>query len=205
LGPTPDRRCVPAQVLGHLFDRQHGAIGDVAGQTQRIATRHLLADRRPDAIGTDQRIALVYVAGRGLRTHATRRVLIGDDTFLVDQRDVGRGAAGIEKRRVQIGAVDHRVGIAHEFAKLLADRRPQDLLAGQAVHHDEVVDIDRALAAGLADPQIIHRVKAVRPDLDAGADLAEGIGLFEHGDLGTGARKAHRRGQAADATAGDDH
>ena len=43
----------------------------------------------------------------------------------------------------------------------------------------------------------------IRTELDAGADLAERIGLLEHLHGVALARQHQRRGQAADAAAGD--
>ena len=74
---------------------------------------------------------------------------------------------------MQIGAMDDGVGIAEALAERLVDRDMRDLVAGHAVHHDETVDVDRLGAAGIADAEIVHGVKGVGADLDAGADLAE--------------------------------
>jgi hypothetical protein len=48
-------------------------------------------------------------------------------------------------------------------------------------------------------------MKTVRPDLDAGTDLTEGVSLFQHGDARAPAREAHGGRQAADAATGHDH
>ena len=56
-----------------------------------------------------------------------------------------------------------------------------------------------------ADAERVERVPGVRRDLDAGADLAELRRLLQHHRAETLARQRQRRGEAADAAAGDDH
>ena len=48
-----------------------------------------------------------------------------------------------------------------------------DLLGRERIHQAELIDIDGHAARGLADAEIVEGVKSVRPELDAGADLAE--------------------------------
>ena len=54
LGPGPQRRRVPAQVLGHLLGRDDRAVGGVAGHARRAVADELRADARPQAVGADQ-------------------------------------------------------------------------------------------------------------------------------------------------------
>ncbi len=84
---------------------------------------------------------------------------------------------------MQIGTVNDRVGIAKAPAERFVDGNFSDLRAGHAIHHDQAVDVDRLGAPGVADTEVIHRMKGVWSDLDAGADFAEPIGLFEHCDV----------------------
>ena len=67
----------------------------------------------------------------------------------------------------------------------------------------EGVDIDRAGAAGVADAEIVHGVEGVGPDLNAGADFAELIRLFEHGDAAALVGEPQGRREPANAAAGD--
>ena len=177
----------------------------MAGQAQRIAAGQLLADFRADAVAADQRRRASNVeAVLGPDLHAVGGVLVADDALPVDERDVAVRAAGVEQHAVQIGAMDHRIGIAEAPAERLVDRDMRDLLAGHAVHHDQAIDIDRLGAAGVADAEIVHGVKSVGADLDAGADLAELVGLLQHRDVAALVGEAERGRQTADPAAGDD-
>ncbi len=131
-------------------------------------------------------------------------MLIADNALPVDQGDACVGAAGIEQHAVQVGTMDDGIGIAEALAECLADGDMRDLGAGHAVHHDEAVDVDRLGTAGIADPEIVHGVKGVGADLDAGADLAEPIGLLQHRDVAALVGEAECSRQTADTAAGDD-
>lgn len=58
-------------------------------------------------------------------------MLIADHALLVDERDVAVGLAGIEQHTVQIGAMDHGVGIAETPAERFVDRDFRDLCASR--------------------------------------------------------------------------
>src|SRR5205085_10939992 len=68
-----------------------------------------------------------------------------------------------------------------------------------------LVGIDRPAARLLSDAQRIERGKRVRPELDAGADLAKLRRLFQHLDRKALAHQGQRGCQAADAAAGDQY
>jgi hypothetical protein len=53
--PGPKRRGVPAQIFGHLICWNNGAIGCVAGDARAAVSDKLLADVRPQAVGTDEK------------------------------------------------------------------------------------------------------------------------------------------------------
>ena len=205
LRPGPERGGVPAQILGHLLDRQHRAIGDVTGQSDRIAARELFADFRADAVAADNGVGFKHRAGLGADLRPVGGVLVADNTLLVDERDAVVCPTGIEQHAVQIGTVDDRVGIAEAPAERFVDRNFSDLRAGHAIHHDQAVDVDRLGAPGIADTEVIHRMKSIWPDLDAGADFTELVGLFEHRDVAALVGKSQRRREPANAAAGDNH
>ena len=83
------------------------------------------------------------------------------------------GPAAVQQYAVQIGPMDHRIGIAEAFAEILAQGDVGDLLATHRIHEAEHVDIDRLRPRGVADTQIVEGVEGVGAKLDAGADLAE--------------------------------
>ena len=202
LRPGPQRGGIPAQILRHLLERQHGAIGDMAGQADRVgraAAGHLLAHFGAHAVGGDHGIGLVDLARLGAHQRAVGGVLVGDHALAVDERDGGMDAASLEEGVVQVGAMDDGVRITEILAEGRVDRPAEDFFATQSVHHDQRVDIDRARTAGIADAEIVHGVERVRADLDTGADLAEAVGLLEHGDGATLVGKAECGGEPADA------
>ncbi len=110
---------------------------------------------------------------------------------LLDARHAGRGAefdsAGLlrafEQGGVHVGAMDHRIRVSEARAKRVLDRDRRHLFLVERVHHDEIVDVHGTAACALADAERVERGKGVGPELDAGADLADLRGLFEHRDL----------------------
>ena len=105
---------------------------------------------------------------------------------------------------MQVGAMDHGIGIAEILTERFVERTAKHLFSGHAVHHDQVIDIDRLGAAGIADAEIVHGVEGVRPDLNAGADFAELLGLFEHGSAAALIGETQGGRQPANSAAGDD-
>src|SRR5688500_6589892 len=99
----------------------------------------------------------------------------------------------------------YRVGIAEAPREALVERDVDDLLAAHAVEHEEMLDEHRFLFNQRTHAEGVERVPGVRRDLDAGADLAELRRLLEHHRAEPLARERQRRGQAADAAAGDDY
>ena len=81
----------------------------------------------------------------------------------------------------------------------LADQRFVD-----GIHHHHAIGVDGAAARALADAERIEGGEGVRRELDAGADLADLGRLLEDGDAKAALRERQRRGEAADAGAGDD-
>ena len=105
---------------------------------------------------------------------------------------------------MQVGAMNDGVGIAEELAERFVERAAEDPLAGNPVHHDQGIDIDRLGAPGVADAKIVHRVEGIRPDLNAGADFAEAVGLLQHRDAATFVGKPQRGRQPPDPASRDD-
>ena len=68
--------------------------------------------------------------------------------------------------------------------------------------HHHLVGVDGAAARDLANAQRVEGGKRVRPELDAGADLAELRGLLQHLDRKAPADQGQGGGEAPDATAG---
>ena len=189
----PQRRRVPAQILRHLLGRDHRAVGGVAGDARRPVRGDLLAHIRPQPVGADQERAgdaLAVGKPRGDR----RPILIVAHDFAgdaqIDQRAV---AAGLQEHAMQIAAMHDRIGIAEARAEIVAEIDMGDLFGGQRIHQPELVDIDGHAARGLADAEIVEGVEGVRPELDAGADLAERRRLFQQDRADALLREARAR------------
>jgi hypothetical protein len=76
-----------------------------------------------------------------------------------------------------------------------------DLFSRERIHQPELINIDGHAARRLADAEIIEGVKGVRPELDAGADLAEVRGFLQKDRADALLRQAERGSEPADAAA----
>ena len=96
------------------------------------------------------------------------------------------------------------VGVLKALAERLIQRHARDLLARCRIHQHQRVDIDSHFARRIADAEVIEAMKSVGPELNAGADLAELRRFLEHEAGKAFLSEAERRGQPADAAAGDE-
>ena len=80
---------------------------------------------------------------------------------------------------MQIGAMDERIGIMEFLAERVAERNARDFLAGDRVHHHQLIGKhgERADRLGQAEP--LEHPEHVGAELDAGADLVEFGRLLE--------------------------
>jgi hypothetical protein len=81
---------------------------------------------------------------------------------------------------------------------------PRSGLVDRVVHH-HLIGVDGARTGPLADAQGVESRKAVRPQLDANADLAQLRRLLKHLDVKTLAHQRQGHRHAADAAAGQQH
>ena len=202
--PRPQRRGVPAHVLGNLVDRQNGAIGDVPRRYGWALVEHPGAHRGPQSVGADQRAAGEGGAVLGPHRNAIAGFLETADRSRGLQADQVGLLARREKGAVEIGPVDHRVGVLEAFAEGVVERHPRDLVAAQAVHHDEVLDEDGGGTCLLGDAETLEHAENVGAELNAGPDLPKLGALFEHQRRDALARKRQGGGQTADTAADDE-
>ncbi len=165
---------------------------------------HGLARGRPEAVGADQRRALVLGA------------VLADDpddaAFLLETLDVPRGferdlvarLAGRQQPAVQVAAVDDEVAELVAREESLAERDAADFLVGKRIDEDQRFRIHRTGLERLQHAEAIEHARDVRPHLDAVADLAELGRLLQHAHLAALLRERERRGEAADAAAGNE-
>src|SRR5688500_2575798 len=105
---------------------------------------------------------------------------------------------------MDVCAVRHGVRVAEALGEAFVERNLDDPLPAHAVEHEHVLDEHRLFLDQAADTEGVERVPGVRRDLNAGADLAEFGRLLEHDGAEALTRQRERRGEAADAAAGDD-
>ena len=104
---------------------------------------------------------------------------------------------------MQIGPVNHGIGIAEAGPKGIVQRNAGDFLPVHGVHEAQVVDIDGLSARFVADAEIVERVEGIGAELDAGADLPQFGRAFQNDGTEAFPGQAQRGRQAADAAAGD--
>src|SRR5258705_8132397 len=156
-------------------------------------------------MGADQQRSGDTLAAREPRRDR-RSILVVADHFRIDaQLDQLVVLACPQKHAMQVTAMHDRVGIAEPFAKMLAQIDVGDLFRRQRIHQPQLIDIDGHAARGLADAEIVEGMKGVGPELDAGADLAKGSGLFPQDRAKALLAKAHRGREPSDAAAGNQH
>ena len=105
---------------------------------------------------------------------------------------------------MQVGPIDHAVGLPVRGQRLLADRRAHHELTRAHVAHHQVGRKVGHIVDRLSEPEVPEHAERVGPELDAGADLAEGVGLLEHLHRVALARQHQRSSQPADAATGHD-
>ena len=164
----------------------------------------LLADFRPHAVAADQRAPFDGLAVVERDADAVAVILVGVDAPARLQRDQVAALTGLEKGAVDVGPMGDRVRLAEPFEEGVAQRNIGDELAGEGVAHflrgrTVRVGQDRILQADL-----FQHAKDVRPELDAGADLAEFGRLLENAYRKALVGKRVGRDQAADAAAGNE-
>ena len=135
-----------------------------------------------------------------------RPVPIGDDVGDGDARvQLGTGrACGLHQGGVQIAAVGDEVRSAVSGPVLLAEVDLGEHLGGDGVAEDDVLGQYTVGEHLVEDSPGVEDAGAVRPDLQAGADLAELGGPLKHRDLGALPGERQGVGRPADAAAGDD-
>jgi hypothetical protein len=200
----PQRGGRPAQVLRHLVHLEHCAVAHVARDGRLAVADDVLAHHRAAAVGADQRRGLDALPAGRLDEDGRAVHLKAGDPGARSQLDAG-GLAAVEQRAVDVGAVGDGVGIAEALGEALVERNVDHRLAGPAVHHQQPLDEHRFLLDQLTHPERVDGMPGIGRELDAGADLGELRRLLQHQHLEIAARKRQRRGEAAQAAAGDHH
>jgi hypothetical protein len=131
-------------------------------------------------------------------------ILVGVDAATRFQRDQVAALTCLEKGTVDVGPMGHRVGLAEPFEEGVAQRNIGDELAGEGVAHFLRGRTVRVGQDCILQANLFEHAKNVRPELDAGADLAELGRLLEKAYRNSLLGKRVGRDQAADAAAGNE-
>jgi hypothetical protein len=180
---APQRDVGAVQVVGHFGPRQHGAVSNVARHMRLAVANDRFAHAAPQAIGTDQCGAAQMPAIGQLHLDAAVTLRESGELALHLQVNQRQRAAGVEHHLVQIGAVDHAVGMSVGGQRLFTGRRPHHQLASAHVAHHQVRREIRYGVNRVAQTQMVEHAEHVGAELDASADFAERIGLLQHLDL----------------------
>ena len=200
----PEHDVGTPEVVGHFRALEHAAIGDVAGHTRRAVADDAFAGLRPHAVAADQRAAFGALAVFQRDGDAVAVILVAVDLAVVFQRDQVAALAGLQKRRVDVGAMGDGVRLAEALDEFGAERNIGDQLAGQRVAH---FLRRRAMGVGehgVLEADLFQHAENIRPKLDAGADFAEFGRLLEQAHRKTLPRQRIGRDQPADAAAGNE-
>ena len=105
---------------------------------------------------------------------------------------------------MQVDPVDDAVRITVGGPGGFAERNTYDFLAGAHVVHAQAGRKEGHLAHRIGEAQVIEHPEDVGPELDAGADFAEGDRLLQHRHRMACAAEYVGGGEAADAATGDE-
>ena len=203
VGPGPECRVGPLQILRHLGGRDGGAKDDGAGRQRIAVADDALSHVRIDAVGADQRGRGNALAGVQRHRYAGAFQLKAHHAAISAQLDQFVRAAGIEQGTVNMRAMGNRVGVAEAPLEPRVAGDVGDLLAGDGIHHQEPLDHQRVLLRRRADAERIEHRKRVRRNMEADADLAEFARLLQHQATESPTRQRQRAGEPADAAACD--
>ena len=204
-GAGPECGGIPFQVIGHPVRRNHGAVGRMARDTGRPIAHQLRPDRRMQPVRTNQRHARHGTAVLKPRMDQATILFIARHPAAGPEGYPIVGAAGLQQHPVEVGAVNHRIGVPEPVPELVVKGDMADLVAVRRIHEPQLVDVDRHPPRLVADTQIVEAVERVRADLDSGADLAQLRRLLEHGGGNPVSCQGECRRQSADAPARDDY
>jgi hypothetical protein len=160
----------------------------------------------PQAVGGDQSIALlmpdpVTAAGGNAYAVAVRGEIFHPHAEL--ESDIEIFVGGGSEYGLQIAAMDRPIGCAVKFRCNSAEGHPQDFAAILAIKNAKPPRHDNMRREPLAESEVDQDAGRVGRELNAGAGFLEAFRLLKDSDMETPARKRQRRGQPANAGAGD--
>src|SRR5262249_15865000 len=128
------------------------------------------------------------------------------DASLVQPDGVGfQRAHRVGQEPMQIAAVKHEMRRAEALDAFVAEVEPVPGFSGAPVPQLAALRPQLNLGEGPLQAERKQNARAVRADLDAGADLLELARLFVNLDIDAALEQGKRGGQPTDAGADDDH
>src|ERR1700722_19617543 len=166
----------------------------------------MMADRRPDSVGANQRYRKFLPAYRAAALDDGQSFGRGADVLELatePQLDVGTVLDRFQQRGLQIGAVNHPIG-GSGLRHLMVEREAGDLAAARGTHQTD--GFGRHGAGELRSQAEIDQYAAgIGRKLKAGACFLQPLGLLEKDDTKTLLRQRQRSGQSPDTGARDDN
>jgi len=187
---------------GRAVDRHRGAPGQPAGEAafreSGVPGRKLCANRRPDAVGSDQQTGCNrhgFAFGLDRRGHASR--VCGDACHPCagNELDIGPIRHFLRQGRLQVGAVRHQIGRAPALLGRLSKRHARQLAQAFGILQHHRFGPDRVGQQAVQCAKPAQDAGRVRRQLEAGAGRLELLGLLEqsHRQAALGEGKCRRQ------------
>jgi hypothetical protein len=153
-----------------------------------------------DAVGADQDVARDNPAVGERHDHPVPVLLEALDARI--QMDAGV-TEGVDQNVEQVGSVNLVVGRAEMCLCLLAERGPEDALAGVPGTVVSPLRVDGDARQRLAQPQGPEYPGRIRTELDPGSDLPKGVSLLEQLGVDAPLPECESGGNSTDAATRD--
>ena len=170
-----------------------------------IGSHDLTADDRLHAVRANQHVAMVNAAILQFQRYAgccfavARRLCAQSYGLSVKRAD------SLHQQSVQIGAVHHAIGKAVPAFVVFADRKFIDDLAAEITAREPVFGREAYRLHRRSQSEHIQNMAGIGADLNAGADFAEHLALFEDPDRVAAPQQQSRSRQPADPGADNQH
>ena len=90
------------------------------------------------------------------------------------------GPACLEQGQMEVGPVNHRIGIPESFPEVLIKGNVTNFFSRKCIHQTQTVDVNRVFPERSADSKEVETVEGIRGNLDPGSDFAGPFRLFQN-------------------------
>ena len=146
---APQQHVVAPEFGGDVFLFKHRAVGNVAGYPGFAVAHHRFANLAPHAVDANKHGAVHHFAIGQVHLHALRTLSKALYLGVGAQGDVGVVLAALQKHVVQIGAVNHTVGVAVHAVGGVTQWHANHGFAGADVVHAQARRKKRHLGDGV--------------------------------------------------------